>query len=336
VTDILLRRASVALCLVGVGIAGYLTYVHYAGLRPICGISHGCETVQTSSYASLVGIPVALLGLITYVLILVTLCMGDERALMTGSVLTLIAFGFSAYLHLPRGVRHPRHLLMVRVERDRVLADGNHRHHPRGARRRRAGAGRRSGLGHREGRRRTSSALTGQALQRPSAGRIETRHLLREMAERDLPVLLDETFDLRLRSQGHVLIALVGGGVVVGLTLSPADEHALLVQAGHDRHVGRVCAFFRRALVERLHHGAHRSLTASPQLLHHLGLEFMQRRRNEGRCRWLALMRAHLRHSIAARGVRRQPDEEVRQSRAALLTRRGFLAGRAGVYYSGA
>jgi uncharacterized membrane protein len=98
VTDVVLRRVSVALCLVGVAIAGYLTYVHYAGLRPICGISHGCETVQTSSYASLIGVPVALLGLITYVLILVTLCLRDERALMTGSGLTVIAFGFSAYL----------------------------------------------------------------------------------------------------------------------------------------------------------------------------------------------------------------------------------------------
>jgi uncharacterized membrane protein len=95
VTDVVLRRVSVALCLVGVAIAGYLTYVHYAGLRPICGISHGCETVQTSSYASLIGVPV---GLITYVLILVTLCLRDERALMTGSGLTVIAFGFSAYL----------------------------------------------------------------------------------------------------------------------------------------------------------------------------------------------------------------------------------------------
>jgi hypothetical protein len=98
VRDILLRRASVALCLAGVGIAGYLTYVHYAGLRPICGISHGCETVQTSSYASLVGIPVALLGLISYVLILLTLRMRDERALLTGYGLTLIAFSFSVYL----------------------------------------------------------------------------------------------------------------------------------------------------------------------------------------------------------------------------------------------
>ena len=96
--DTLLRRASVVLCLAGLGIAGYLTYVHYAGLRPICGISHGCETVQTSSYASLAGIPVAVLGLISYMLILITLSMRDERALLTGYGLTLIAFSFSAYL----------------------------------------------------------------------------------------------------------------------------------------------------------------------------------------------------------------------------------------------
>ena len=97
-TDIVLRRVSLALCLAGAGIAGYLTYVHYAGLRPICGISHGCETVQTSRYASLVGIPVALLGLMSYVAILITLRIRDERALLTGHALTLIAFGFSAYL----------------------------------------------------------------------------------------------------------------------------------------------------------------------------------------------------------------------------------------------
>ena len=45
-----------------------------------------------------------------------------------------------------------------------------------------------------------TSGLAGQTLQRPSPGRIETRYLLREVAERDLPVLLDKPFDLRLRS----------------------------------------------------------------------------------------------------------------------------------------
>lgn len=94
----LLRATSATLTLAGVGIAGYLTYVHYAGLHPVCGISHGCETVQTSSYASLAGVPVALLGLITYLLILITLRGKSDNALLTGYILTLIGFGFSLYL----------------------------------------------------------------------------------------------------------------------------------------------------------------------------------------------------------------------------------------------
>ena len=97
-TDVALRRTSQVLGLAGVGIAGYLTYVHYAGLHPVCGISHGCETVQTSRYASLVGVPVALLGSITYVLVLVSLRMGGERPLLGGYALTVVAFVFSAYL----------------------------------------------------------------------------------------------------------------------------------------------------------------------------------------------------------------------------------------------
>lgn len=97
-TQSVLRRATAALGLIGVGIAGYLTYIHYAGLRPICGVSRGCETVQTSSYASLFGIPVAPLGLITYVLILLSLKLPAEHGLLAGYVLTVIGFGFSVYL----------------------------------------------------------------------------------------------------------------------------------------------------------------------------------------------------------------------------------------------
>ena len=43
--------ASVAVALVGLGIAGYLTVVHYAGAEPVCAIAHGCATVQKSAYA---------------------------------------------------------------------------------------------------------------------------------------------------------------------------------------------------------------------------------------------------------------------------------------------
>ena len=98
-SDATLRRSGEALCLAGMGIAGYLTYVHYAGLHPICEISHGCETVQTSRYASLLGVPVALLGLISYLLVLVSFRVRGERALIAGCALTLIAFAFSIYLN---------------------------------------------------------------------------------------------------------------------------------------------------------------------------------------------------------------------------------------------
>ena len=97
-TDQLVRRASAVLATIGLGTAGYLTYVHYAGLQPACGISHGCETVQTSQYAYLAGIPVALLGLIMYIGVLASACSRSERALLIGFGLSLVACAFSAYL----------------------------------------------------------------------------------------------------------------------------------------------------------------------------------------------------------------------------------------------
>jgi uncharacterized membrane protein len=97
-TDAQLRRAIGALAAIGIGVAGYLTYVHYAGLHPVCGVSHGCETVQTSSYAYLSGIPVALLGLLTYCAILASACSASEPARLIGFGLSLIGCTFSAYL----------------------------------------------------------------------------------------------------------------------------------------------------------------------------------------------------------------------------------------------
>ena len=59
-TDRPLRIAAIVLSLLGIGVAGYLTYVHYADISPICaGGSGGCEKVQASDQSKLVGIPVA-------------------------------------------------------------------------------------------------------------------------------------------------------------------------------------------------------------------------------------------------------------------------------------
>jgi uncharacterized membrane protein len=75
-----LRLASAAVAVVGLGIAGYLTAVHYGGGEPACAIAHGCATVQQSEYAELAGVPVALLGLVGYAGILLTLLRDDEAA----------------------------------------------------------------------------------------------------------------------------------------------------------------------------------------------------------------------------------------------------------------
>jgi uncharacterized membrane protein len=99
VSDRRLRIAGLAVVLAGVGVASYLTYVHYAGLQPFCaGGGHGCERVQSSSYARLGGIPVALLGLAGYLAIAAALLAPGERARLAAAALAVSGFGFSAYL----------------------------------------------------------------------------------------------------------------------------------------------------------------------------------------------------------------------------------------------
>jgi uncharacterized membrane protein len=99
VSDRRLRVAALAIVVLGVGVAAYLTYVHYAGLQPFCaGGSGGCERVQSSSYARLAGIPVAVLGLAVYVAIGVALSAAGERARLAAAALAVTGFGFSAYL----------------------------------------------------------------------------------------------------------------------------------------------------------------------------------------------------------------------------------------------
>ena len=90
----------IALTLVGVGVATYLTIIHYAGINPLCGRNGGgCEIVQTSAYSKLVGVPVALIGLIGYVAILASLLAPENETSRFATVaFTVIGFGFSAYL----------------------------------------------------------------------------------------------------------------------------------------------------------------------------------------------------------------------------------------------
>ena len=94
-----LRTSTLVVAVVGLGVAVYLTYAHYAGIDPACGISHGCSKVQASDWSKLAGVPVALFGLIGYVGILASLLLiPGETGRLAAVGLSWIGFGFSAYL----------------------------------------------------------------------------------------------------------------------------------------------------------------------------------------------------------------------------------------------
>ena len=97
-SDRTLRLAAGLVALAGIGIATYLTWVHYDEGALVCVTGGGCETVQRSSYAEIVGIPVALLGLVGYAAILVLILWDAPYARLGAATLALVGLAFSAYL----------------------------------------------------------------------------------------------------------------------------------------------------------------------------------------------------------------------------------------------
>jgi uncharacterized membrane protein len=82
------RKASLGLSGLGLAASGYLTYVHYAGVRVACPTS-GCERVQQSFYATPHGVPLSLFGVLLFLAIgALTLARGSRvRVLQIGLAL---------------------------------------------------------------------------------------------------------------------------------------------------------------------------------------------------------------------------------------------------------
>lgn len=100
-----LSRLQLILIVLGIGIAGYLTYVKLFDLEPVCGGLGDCEAVQTSIYSELLGVPVAIWGLLSYVALLVIYLVKRSNWRDLGGVarqgfflVTLIGVMYSAYL----------------------------------------------------------------------------------------------------------------------------------------------------------------------------------------------------------------------------------------------
>lgn len=97
-SDRLLRIGAALVALVGIAVAGYLTWAHYADQTVICVAGGGCEKVQSSEYAELLGVPVATLGLLAYVTILALIAWDAPLARLGAASLAFFGLLFSLYL----------------------------------------------------------------------------------------------------------------------------------------------------------------------------------------------------------------------------------------------
>jgi len=100
-----LRLVSIVLSLAGLLDALYLTWIKFSNNYSLCiqGLGN-CESVNTSSYAEIMGIPVAVLGAGTYLLLLIILLFETRNEHLKSNAtlylfgITLIGIFFSAYL----------------------------------------------------------------------------------------------------------------------------------------------------------------------------------------------------------------------------------------------
>jgi uncharacterized membrane protein len=99
-----LRRLAMGLAVLGAVTSGYLTWVKLTNTTALCTGVGECEVVQQSRYADVLGIPVALIGLLCYLAILGCLILQDRRGSFAGAVpyavfgLSLVGMLYSAYL----------------------------------------------------------------------------------------------------------------------------------------------------------------------------------------------------------------------------------------------
>lgn len=89
------------LAVLGVGVSAYLTYLYYSeSTAALCTEGSGCDIVRSSSYSIILGIPIALLGVVGFALIL-AVSFSRLSPFSKGLSLYLLALAgvtFSAYL----------------------------------------------------------------------------------------------------------------------------------------------------------------------------------------------------------------------------------------------
>ena len=91
---------SIFLTLVGLVDAVYLTYIKLAHKEAACAGIGDCDAVNSSRYAEIAGIPIALLGAIAYLMILFFLIFDrQENVLGENSILFVLGLSFIGVLY---------------------------------------------------------------------------------------------------------------------------------------------------------------------------------------------------------------------------------------------
>jgi uncharacterized membrane protein len=93
------------LCVLGLGVAGYLAWTYLVDVEPYCGSAESCAQVQNSDFANLAGIPIPIIGLAGYLVLLVLSLLRGRVNKEIEFYLPILSFGaaligvlFSAYL----------------------------------------------------------------------------------------------------------------------------------------------------------------------------------------------------------------------------------------------
>ena len=96
-----LPLAAAVLAVIGLADSVFLTVSHYTKEPVPCSIVEGCETVLTSSYAELAGIPIAAFGAASYFVafsLAILTVYGNRAAWMVFGVQAALMAAVSAYL----------------------------------------------------------------------------------------------------------------------------------------------------------------------------------------------------------------------------------------------
>ena len=95
---------AAVVALIGLGDAIYLTIHHLTGEMVPCTVTGGCETVLTSSYAEIGGIPLAAYGAFAYFIafsLAILAAFGNRKMwLLFGAQVTLMALASSYFVYL--------------------------------------------------------------------------------------------------------------------------------------------------------------------------------------------------------------------------------------------